>query len=57
MRMLAIVLAGALSLQDKGADAPDFALKNQADKEIKLSDFKGKKSVLLSFYPKDMTPG
>ncbi len=54
MRTLLIAL---LLLQDKGADAPDFAAKNQAGKEVKLSDFKGKKSVLLAFYPKDFTGG
>lgn len=35
--------------------APDFALKDQNDKEIKLSDFIGKK-VLLAFYPFDWSP-
>jgi peroxiredoxin Q/BCP len=57
MRILAVVLAGALSLQEKGDKAPDFTLKNQDGKDVKLSDFAGKKHVLLSFYPKDMTPG
>ncbi len=35
---------------------PDFELKNQDDKIIKLSDFKGK-NIVLYFYPKDNTPG
>lgn len=35
----------------KGGDkAPDFSLKDQHNKELRLSDFKGKK-VLLSFHP------
>jgi peroxiredoxin len=34
----------------KGDIAPDFVLRDQAGKEFKLSDFKGKK-VLLSFHP------
>ncbi len=34
----------------KGEHVPDFVLKDQNDKEIRLSDFKGKK-VLLSFHP------
>ena len=38
-----------------GDDAPDFKLKNQNEKEVKLSDFRGKK-VLLSFYPLAFTP-
>jgi len=33
-----------------GEDVPDFILKDQNNKEFKLSDFKGKK-VLLSFHP------
>ena len=40
----------------KGDRAPDFTGKDQDGKEIKLSDFKGKKLVLY-FYPKDNTPG
>jgi len=39
-----------------GDKAPDFKSKNQERKEVKLSDFKGKK-LLLYFYPKDNTPG
>jgi peroxiredoxin Q/BCP len=39
-----------------GDKAPDFTAKNQDGKEIRLSDFKGKK-VILYFYPKDDTPG
>ncbi len=34
----------------KGEKAPDFILKDQNGKEVKLSDFKGK-IVLLSFHP------
>jgi peroxiredoxin Q/BCP len=36
--------------------APDFSVNDQHGKQIKLSDFKGKK-VVLYFYPKDSTPG
>jgi peroxiredoxin len=39
-----------------GQTAPDFTLKNQCDKEVKLSDFKGKKNVVLMFYPLDWSP-
>ncbi len=38
-----------------GEAAPDFRAKNEKDKWVKLSDFKGKKLVLY-FYPKDDTP-
>jgi peroxiredoxin Q/BCP len=43
----------ALKIGDK---APAFSAKDQDGKDVKLSDFKGKKLVLY-FYPKDMTPG
>lgn len=36
--------------------APDFSLKDQDGKNVSLSDFKGK-TVVLIFYPGDMTPG
>ena len=39
-----------------GQTAPDFALKDQSQKEIKLSDFAGKKRVVLVFYPLDWSP-
>ncbi len=39
-----------------GAAAPEFALKDQSQKEVKLSDFKGKKNVVLVFYPLDWSP-
>lgn len=41
----------------EGDKAPDFTLSNQDGKKIKLSSFKGKKNVILYFYPKDLTPG
>ena len=41
----------------EGNKAPDFAGKNQDGQLVKLSSFKGKKSIILYFYPKDMTPG
>jgi len=40
----------------KGDKAPDFKVKDQSGKTVKLSDFKGKKLVLF-FYPKASTPG
>ena len=39
-----------------GALAPDFSLKDQDQKEIKLSDFRGKKRVVIVFYPLDWSP-
>lgn len=42
---------------EKGEKAPALELKNQDDKLVKLADYKGKKNVLLAFYPKDFTGG
>ncbi len=39
-----------------GQPAPDFTLKDQSQKEIKLSDFAGKRNVVLVFYPLDFSP-
>ena len=41
----------------EGNKAPDFSATDQDGKKVKLSSFKGKKNVVLYFYPKDMTPG
>lgn len=41
----------------EGALAPDFSVPDQNGKEVSLKDFKGKKNVVLYFYPKDLTPG
>ena len=39
-----------------GQTAPDFTLMNQEKKEVKLSDFAGKKNVVLVWYPLDWSP-
>lgn len=65
-RVLAAALAAA-SLVAPAADAradlavgdevPDFTLKDQDGKDVTLSSFRGKKSVVVGFYPKDFSPG
>ena len=40
-----------------GDDAPDFTLTDTAGKPVKLSDFKGKKNVVLAFYVLAFTGG
>lgn len=40
-----------------GKPAPDFEITATGGSRIRLSDFKGKKNVVLYFYPKDNTPG
>lgn len=39
-----------------GDQAPDFSLPSDSG-TVRLQDFKGKKAVVLYFYPKDDTPG
>ncbi|HEX8878446.1 MAG TPA: redoxin domain-containing protein [Candidatus Acidoferrum sp.] len=39
-----------------GETAPDFTLPNQDKKEVKLSDFTGKRNVVLMWYPLDWSP-
>ncbi len=38
-----------------GQEAPDFTLPSQLDKEIKLSDYRGR-NVVLVFFPLAWTP-
>ena len=40
---------------EAGTKAPDFALRDQDGEEVKLSDFAGRK-LLLVFYPLDFSP-
>ncbi len=39
-----------------GQPAPDFKLMSTEGREISLSDFKGKRKVVLAFYPLDFSP-
>lgn len=38
-----------------GQEAPDFTLQNQFGEDVKLSDFRGEKNVVLVFYPMAFT--
>jgi cytochrome oxidase Cu insertion factor (SCO1/SenC/PrrC family) len=40
-----------------GDTAPDFTMRDQNGKEVKLSDFRGKKNVVLAFYVFAFTGG
>ncbi len=40
-----------------GDKAPDFSLPSQMGDNVTLSEFFGKKNVVLYFYPKDESPG
>ena len=44
-------------LPEVGQLAPDFNLASTDDRDVRLSDFKGKQAVVLYFYPRDDTPG
>lgn len=48
--------AGASDLLTTGASAPNFTLPSQENKQVSLSQYKGK-WVVLYFYPKDKTSG
>jgi peroxiredoxin Q/BCP len=59
--IVSLMVAGAAepgaSMPKVGDKAPQFEGKDQDGKTVKLTDFAGKKAVLLYFYPKDDTPG
>jgi len=39
-----------------GLNAPDFNLPDHLDRKVTLGQFKGKRHVMLLFYPLDFTP-
>jgi len=41
----------------EGQKAPDFTLPATGGKTLSLSEFRGKRTAVLYFYPKDETPG
>ena len=40
-----------------GETAPEFALEDQNGRLVKLSDFRGKSTIVLAFYIRAFTPG
>ena len=46
-----------MALPKIGNMAPAFTLQNQDGEKVSLKDFKGKKNVVVYFYPKASTPG
>src|ERR1041385_8466192 len=54
--LCSIALVGAAELK-VGDSAPNFELKGSDGKTYKLSDFKGRKNVVLAWFPKAFTPG
>ena len=51
--VLGVFAAGALEVGEKG---PDFKLKSTQGGEISLSQYLGKKNVVLQFYVLDFSP-
>lgn len=47
----------ALTLPRVGEEAPNFSLPSTEGREISLAEFRGRRSVVLYFYPRDDTPG
>ena len=41
---------------ESGTKAPEFSLDSHQNETVKSSDFRGKKNMLLVFYPLDFTP-
>ena len=41
----------------EGDTAPDFTFEDNNGKNVKLSDYRETKNVIVYFYPKDFTPG
>jgi peroxiredoxin Q/BCP len=54
MSSLLLMFAGLLPL---GSPAPDFTLRDDQGNVVRLSDLRGRKPVVLVFYPMDETPG
>ncbi|HZP40947.1 MAG TPA: peroxiredoxin [Candidatus Binatia bacterium] len=50
-------LLGGVAGPQVGDVAPDFALPDGTGRTVRLSDYRGKRPVVLYFYPKDDTPG
>ena len=64
MAVAVVVIAGAAWMMKSpagplkvGDRAPDFSLPDQTGREVRLSEFRGKKGVVIAFYIKAFTSG
>jgi cytochrome oxidase Cu insertion factor (SCO1/SenC/PrrC family) len=51
-----LMLTGTVTALDIGQPAPDFSLTSTSGGKVSLSQFKGKKHVLIQFYSVDFNP-
>ena len=56
MGLIDSLLGGGTGL-GAGDRAPDFTLDDQDGRPVSLADYRGRKNVVVYFYPKDDTPG
>ena len=54
--LVSLLLASSAPAVDVGEQAPDFTLPSTTGDKISLSQFKGKKHVLIEFYSEDFNP-
>jgi peroxiredoxin len=54
--LIVVVSAGMALALEIGQPAPDFTLPSTTGEKISLSQFKGKKHVLIQFYRMDFNP-
>jgi peroxiredoxin len=56
--VLAALVAPALAADVAvGSEAPDFTLKDHSGEALTLSTYRGRRPVLIAFYPKSFTGG
>jgi cytochrome oxidase Cu insertion factor (SCO1/SenC/PrrC family) len=51
-----LMLAGTVAAVEVGQPAPDFSLTSTSGDKVSLSQFRGKKHVLIQFYSVDFNP-
>jgi peroxiredoxin len=54
--LVSMLLVSSALAVEVGDEAPDFTLPSTTDMMISLSQFKGKKHVLIEFYSEDFNP-
>lgn len=46
-----------MTMPSAGTKAPEFTLPVSREQNISLNDYRGKKNIVLAFYPLDFTGG